>query len=184
MALTAETLFVNPDYLRRITSLNGSVDESFIVPAVIVAQDKVLQAYLGTDLMTKLKAEAASGSPDAVYINLLDNYVRKVVAWWTMCELMPTLYVKINNGSLAIRTAENTTSITADDLHREVERARDNAEFYTERLVKHLMNNSQLYPEYTTNSGGDMLPQTETYNQNGMTISGRSDTELKRYLFS
>ena len=42
MGLTAEVLFVNPDYLKRITNLNGSVEDSYIVPSVIVVQDKYL----------------------------------------------------------------------------------------------------------------------------------------------
>ena len=40
MALTAEVLFVNPDYLKRITQLNGGVEEAVMVPAIILAQDK------------------------------------------------------------------------------------------------------------------------------------------------
>jgi hypothetical protein len=102
---------------------------------------------------------------------LVDEYIRKTVAWWTMVDLIPSLYVKIDNGGLVIRMAENTTPISPADLHREVERARQNAQFYTERLVSYLCQNSSLYPEYSTNSGSDMRPIIETYNQNGMTYS-------------
>jgi len=55
MGLTAEVLFVNPDYLKRITNLNGSVEDAYIVPSVIIAQDKYIQQYLGTDLLNALK---------------------------------------------------------------------------------------------------------------------------------
>ena len=184
MGLTAEILFVNPDYLKRLTNLNGSIEDSYIVPSVIVVQDKILQAYLGTDLLNKLKAEVSGGTLTGVYETLMDEYVRKATAWWVMVDLVPSLYVKIDNGGLVIRSAENTSPISGDDLHREIERARQNAQFYTERLVRYLSNNSNLYPEYSTNSGGDMLPRTDTYNQNGMTVSGVGDLELKTYLFS
>jgi len=184
MGLTAEVLFVNPDYLKRITNLNGSVEDSYIVPSVIVVQDKYIQQYLGTDLLNALKTYVTSGSFPANYENLLDNYVRKCTAWWTMVDLIPSLYVKIDNGGLVIRSAENTTAISPDDLHREVERARMNAQFYTERLVAYLMQNGSLFSEYSTNTADDMNPIIATYDQNGMSISGGTATALRKYLYS
>ena len=73
MALTAEVLFVNPDYLKRITQLNGAVEEAVMVPAIILAQDKYLQQYLGTDLLNKLKSDVAGSGPSGVYETLLDD---------------------------------------------------------------------------------------------------------------
>ncbi len=185
MALSAEVLFVNPDYLKRITQLNGGVEEAVMVPAIILAQDKYLQQYLGTDLLNKLKSDVSGGTLTGNYEILVDSYVRKATAWWSMVELMPNLYVKLDNGGLVIRTAENTAAIGPDDLHREVENARQNAQFYTTRMVEYLCNNSNLFPEYSTNSGADMLPQRTAYYQNGMTISGgydQVDPDLARRL--
>jgi len=184
MSLTAEVLFVNPDYLKRLTNLNGSVEDSYVIPSVIIVQDKIIQQYLGTDLLNKLKSDVSGGSLTGNYETLMDDYVRKAVAWWTMVDLIPSLYTKIDNGGLVIRSAENTTPISPQDLHRETERARMNAQFYTERLVTYLCNNSSLFLEYSTNSAGEMTPITETYNQSGMTISGGEATALKTYLFS
>ena len=171
MALTPEILFVNPDYLKRITNLNGSIEDSYVIPSVIIVQDKILQQYLGTDLMNALLTHIKNSTLAGDNLTLVDDYVRKCVAWWTMVDLIPSLYVKIDNGGLVIRMAENTSPISPAHLHREVERARQNAQFYTERLVSYLCQNSDLYPEYSTNTGSDMSPITETYNQNGMTYS-------------
>jgi len=174
MALTAEVLFVNPDYIKRITNINGSLEDAYLVPSIILAQDKYLQLYLGTDLLNKLKSDVSGGTLAGDYATLMDSYVRKACLWWTMVELIPSLYVKMDNGSLVIRTSEDTTSISQADLHREVERARQNAQFYTFRLYDYLCNNSSLFPEYTSNTGADMLPQPADYYQSGMSISGNS----------
>lgn len=186
MALTQEVLFINPDYLKRLTQINGAVEDSVIVPAVILAQDKYLQQFLGTDLLEKLKTDVSGATLTAPYVILLDQYVRKVTTWWTMVELLPNLYVKLDNGGLVIRTAENTSAISPDDLHREIENARQNAQFYTSRMVEYLCNNTSSFPEYSSNSGGDMLPEKNVYFQNGMTIStgNGQDPDLARYLFS
>ena len=70
-----------------------------------------------------------------------------------MVELIPSLYVKMDNGSLVLRVSEDTQTITPDDLHREVERARQNAQFYTYRMYQYLCNNSSLFPEYSFEHG-------------------------------
>ena len=186
MALTAEVLFVNPDYMKRITQLNGGVEEATMVPAIILAQDKYMQQYLGTDLLNKLKADIAASGPAGDYATLLDTYVRKATAWWAMVEMLPNLFVQLDNGGLVIRTAENTTAISEDDLHREVEQARQNAQFYTTRLVDYLRQNSGAFPEYNSNSANDMSPETQVYYQNGMTISGTAgeiNPTLADYLY-
>jgi hypothetical protein len=162
---------VNPDYIKRITNINASVEDSYLVPSIILAQDKYIQLYLGTDLLEKLKSDIAAGTVAGDYATLLDSYVRKATLWWTMVDLMPSLYVKIDNGGLVIRTSEDTATISPNDLHRETERARTNAQFYTFRLYRYLCNNSSLFPEYATNTGADMLPQPADYYQSGMSIS-------------
>jgi hypothetical protein len=186
MALTAEVLFVNPDYMKRLTQLNGSVEDRVMAPAIILAQDKYLQQYLGTDLLNKLKADVQAGTVTGNYATLLDNYVRKATVWWAMLELIPNLYVKLDNGGLVIRTSDATAPISDSDLHREMENARQNAQFYTTRMVEYLCNNSSLFPEYSSNSENDMLPQKTVYYQNGLTIStghNQMDPDLARYLF-
>lgn len=186
MALTAEVLFVNPDYMKRLTQLNGGVEDSVMVPSIILAQDKYLQQYLGTDLLDKLKSDISSGTLSGVYETLVDDYVRKSTVWWAMVEMLPNLYVQLDNGGMIIRTAENTAPITEADLHREIEKARQNAQFYTIRMVEYLLQNSGSFPEYSSNSGNDMLPETQVYYQNGMTISGGGDVmnpTLADYLF-
>lgn len=186
MALTAEVLFVNPDYIKRLTQVNGGVEDSVMVPAIILAQDKHLQNYLGTDLLDKLKSDIAGSGPTGDYATLLDDYVRKATVWWSMVEMLPNLYVKLDNGGLVIRVSDDTQAISESDLHREVENARQNAQFYTTRMVEYLCNNSSLFPEYNSNSGAEMSPEQQVYYQNGMTISGghdRIDPDLARKIF-
>jgi hypothetical protein len=119
-----------------------------------------------------LKSDISGSTLSGDYETLMDSYVRKATLWWTMVELIPSLYVKMDNGSLVLRVSEDTNAISPDDLHREVERARQNAQFYSYRLYDYLCHNSGLFPEYTSNTGSDMLPQPADYYQSGMSISG------------
>ena len=172
MSLTAEVLFINPDYFKRVTQLSGTIDESWFVPSIILAQDKYLQIYLGTALYEKLKTEVTQvGGPVDPYLTLLDTYVRKVTAWWSMVELIPNLNVQIDNGGLVVRTSENTVSITPNDLNTQVSRARNSAQFYSKQMYRYLCDNTALYPEYSSNTGYQITPEPVLYNQNGFGIT-------------
>jgi hypothetical protein len=171
----AEVLFVNPNYLKRVTQLNGAVDENYISQAVILAQDKNVQIYLGSDLYDALRTKISGGTLAGNYLTLVENYVRKATAWWTMVELMPSLYVKIDNGGLVIRSSENTTAISQTDYHWELERMRQNANFYTQQMYLYLCQNSSLFPEYSTNLYNRICAQPFRYYQSGLSISGSWD---------
>ena len=77
----AEVLFVNPNYLKRVTQLNGAVDENYISQAVILAQDKNVQIYLGSDLYDALRTKISGGTLAGNYLTLVESYVRKATAW-------------------------------------------------------------------------------------------------------
>ena len=171
MAITAEVLLINADYMKRYSHLNGSVEEAYIRPQIMLAQDKYVQSYLGTDLLNRLKDDVMNGTLAGVYDTLLNDYVRKMCLWWTMVEMIPHLYVRLDNGGLAIRTSEDTTPVSKADLDREMNLSRDNAQFYTERLIDYLCVNSTSFPEYTSNVSPDMKPERSTYYDSGLEIS-------------
>jgi len=179
-----EVLFISPNYLKRTTMLNGGVDENYISQAVLIAQDKTLQLYLGSDLYDALRTKIAGNTLAGAYQTLVETYARKALAWWTMVELLPTLHVKIDNGGLVIRSSDNTSAITPDDLHREIERCRQNANFYTAQMHKYLCHNTASIPEYTTNLQNRICAQPFVYYQSGLTFSrgsGRYTQNLELY---
>tara|TARA_R110002050_G_scaffold251519_1_gene389744 strand:- start:72 stop:599 length:528 start_codon:yes stop_codon:yes gene_type:complete len=171
MSLTAEVLFINADYLKRFTHVNGSVEEAYIQPSVMLAQDKYIQSFLGTDLFNKLKTDIAASSLAGDYITLMNSHVRRVTLWWTMLELVPRMHVRLDNGGLVIRVSEDSQPITKGDLNRELDLARQNAQFYTDRMIDYLCENSSLFPEYSSNSADDIKPEKKAYYVAGMEIS-------------
>ena len=84
MSLQAEVLFVNPDYIKRITNINGSIEDAYLIPSIILSQDKYIQLYLGTDLLEKLKSDISGAGLSGDYATLMNDYVRKSTLWWTM----------------------------------------------------------------------------------------------------
>ena len=171
----AEVLFINGDYMKRYSHLNGSVEEAYMVSHIMLAQDKFVQSFLGTRLFEKLKTDIAGGTLAGNYETLVEDHVRKVTLWWSMVEMVPHMYVRLDNGGLVIRTSEDATPITKADLNREINGARNNAQFYTERMIDYLCNNTSLFPEYNQASGDEMIAEKKAYFQSGMEISKGRD---------
>jgi len=165
MAIATEVLLLNEDMYKAWTPLNGAVDPNLMRPHIILAQDKYLETYLGTDLYVKIKTDSAAGTIAGVYLTLLDTYIRKVILWWTMVEALPSLHVKVDNGTIAIRTSEDTTSISQTELQQFINKARDNAQMYTQKMVDYLCANSSSFPEYSSNTFPDKFPKTDVYGQ-------------------
>ena len=171
MALEPEILFINSDYIKRYTNLNNSVQDDVIKPAVVVAQDKYVQEYLGTDLYNKILADIEASTLTGNYLSLVNDYVLKVAMWWTMVELLPNLETQVDNGGLFTRISEDAQPSDNQNVYSLRSMARDNAQFYTKRMVAYMCENSTLFPEYNSNSGSDMHPNKDPYSQNGIQYS-------------
>jgi hypothetical protein len=164
MNLPAEIQLISADYLKKVTQVNGSVDDNFIRPFITTAQDLHLERYLGTDLMEYIKDNRTSLAGD--YLELYQKHIVKVLAWWTVVELTPHLYVKLDNGTLVIRTSEETTPITENDFTRMVENSRQKATAYTDKMVRWLCNNR--LDEYYTNTHEKQRPVRAVSRVNGL----------------
>lgn len=164
MNLPAEIQLISADYLKKVTQVNGSVDDNFIRPFITTAQDLHLERYLGTDLIEYIKENRTTLTGD--YLVLYQKHIVKVLAWWTLVELIPNLYVKLDNGTLVIRTSEDTSSISESDFTRTVENARMKATAYTDKMVRWLCNNR--LPEYYSNTDEKQRPVRAVSRVNGM----------------
>lgn len=176
MPITPEVLFIDEHYLKKYTQINEAVDTNLIRPAIYLAQDKYLQLWLGTDLYNKIKTDISNNTLAGVYATLLDQYILKPTVWWTMVELYPSLVYKHDNGNLVSRQSENTTAISKTELDKLMDMARDNANWYTQRLVDYLCNNASSYPEYRSNTYPDISPLKKVNRQSSVIFSeGRTE---------
>tara|TARA_R110001592_G_scaffold267670_1_gene533726 strand:+ start:109 stop:375 length:267 start_codon:yes stop_codon:yes gene_type:complete len=57
---------------------------------------------------------------------------------------------------------EQGTSASHDDIQRLIDGATDMAEFYRQRLIDYLQDNTSSFPEYSSNTDG-MSPTTRNY---------------------
>tara|TARA_R110000851_G_scaffold200119_1_gene351270 strand:+ start:2094 stop:2669 length:576 start_codon:yes stop_codon:yes gene_type:complete len=169
----AYVLFISEDKLKDSTAINMNIDVQFLLPYVRIAQKKYVETKLGSNLFEAIQGMISGGTignvANANYKTLLDDYVADMLVHYAFYEVLPFLRYKVQNNNVVSKTAENSTPLTrteAQDLRSEIS---NTAQFYTERLVDYLCNNSSLFPEYSTNTGADVSPDSNAYYQ-GMNL--------------
>ena len=156
-------LFVNEDKLKNSTAINYNVDTAFLLPFLKIAQDKHLQMILGTRLYNKISTDINGRNLDGVYKTLVDDYVQDCLVHYALVEALPFISYQIKNGSITQKNSENGNAASREDVNYLVQKERDTAEFYGQRIVEYLCFNSSLFPEYTTNTDDEIEPIKNAY---------------------
>ena len=169
----AYVLFISEEKLKESTAINLNVDVDLLLPYVRQAQKLYVETKLGTDLTQKLKDLITAGTIGNVgneaYKTLLDDYVGDMLPNWAFYHAVPFLRFKIENGNIYSKTSETGTALSETEAQHLREEVRNTAEYYTERLIDYITNNTSSFPEYNTNSGADVNPDQNAY-YNGMNL--------------
>tara|TARA_R100000808_G_C2148575_1_gene156736 strand:+ start:847 stop:1422 length:576 start_codon:yes stop_codon:yes gene_type:complete len=166
-------LFISEEKLKESTAINLNVDVDLLLPYVRQAQKLYVETKLGTDLTQKLKDLIVAGTIGNVgneaYKTLLDDYIGDMLPNWAFFHAVPFLRFKIENGNIYSKTSETGTALSETEAQHLREEVRNTAEYYTERLIDYIRNNTSSFPEYSTNSGADVSPDSNAY-YNGMNL--------------
>jgi hypothetical protein len=94
------------------------------------------------------------------YNNLLVNYIKQMLIHWAMVEYLPFAAYTIANKGVYKHNSENATNVEKNEIDFLIEKERSIAQHYTERFIEHISFNNDKFPEYNSNSNGDMYPDT------------------------
>ena len=162
-------LFISEIKLKESTAINLNVDVNLLLPYVRQAQKLYVEPKLGTDLVTKLKNEITAGTLAGAYKTLVDDYIADMLPNWAFYHAVPFLRFKIENGNIYSKTSETGTALSTEESQHLREEVRNTAEYYTERMIEYVTNNTSSFPEYSTNTGADVSPDRNAY-YNGMNL--------------
>tara|TARA_R110000824_G_scaffold331474_1_gene518146 strand:+ start:588 stop:1175 length:588 start_codon:yes stop_codon:yes gene_type:complete len=161
---TTTGLFISTKRLKDQTPLTGSVDDKLLVPMIKLAQDKHILTALGTDLYDELlNLIILNYTMTADQLTLIQEYIQPCLVQYSFAESLPTLRVRFVNHATTIMSSEQSTAASYEDLKPIMNAAINNAQFYRQRLVDYLCENSTLFPKYLTNTGADLSPETRNY---------------------
>lgn len=153
----AKALLIGRKEMVRYTPISGNIDTDKIIQYIEIAQDVHIQQLLGTDLLEKVQADIVANNLTAPY-DKVAALVKPVLAQYAFIEFLPFSIYTVGNKGVFKHTAENAVDISHNEMVALKEAARDTAQFYARRLQDYLCANSELYPEYTSNTEEDINP--------------------------
>ena len=169
----AYVLLISEQKLKDSTAINLNVSTSLLLPYVLQAQTLYIEPKLGTQLYEHIKGLIQAGTigdaGNVAYKTLLDDYISFVLVNYSFYHAIPYLRFKIENGNIYSKTSETGTALTTEESQSLREEISNTAQYYTERLIEYIRNNTSLFPEYSTNSGADVNPDKNAY-YNGMNL--------------
>ena len=158
------TLYISSTRLKKDSAIGGSVSDDLVMPYILLAQDMNILPILGTDLDNKLKSEIQAGTLAGAYKTLVETYIQPALVQFAFVSLVPYLRLRfVNNAVVVMGATDQSSSATYEDLKPVMDTATDAAEFYRQRCIDYLRNNSSSFTEYTSNTGADLDPTTRNY---------------------
>ena len=158
------TLYISATRLKKDTAIGGSVDDNIIMPYILLAQDMNILPVIGTDLDNKLKSDIQGGTLTGAYQTLVEDYIQVALVQFSFSQLIPYLRLRFTNSAVVVMGAtEQSSSATYEDLKPLMDTAENAGEFYRQRLIDYLRNNTSSFPEYSSNTGADLDPTANNY---------------------
>ena len=158
------TLYISSTRLKKDSAIGGSVSDDLVMPYILLAQDMHILPILGTDLDAKLKSEIQAGTLAGDYKTLVETYIQPALVQYAFTQLIPFLRLRfVNNAVVVMGATDQSSSASYDDLKPVMDTATDAAEFYRQRCIDYLRNNTSSFSEYSSNTGADLDPTTNNY---------------------
>lgn len=164
--MASRVLFISCNRLKQDTAMGGSVEDDLLRPHILMAQTKYILPVLGTDLYNALQTKIAGKTVGTgAYQTLLQDYVQPALVHYAFAVALPFIRVRVSNHHVGIMTSEQSSPASIQDVRQLTNASLDVANFSRERLIDYLLHNQADFPEYTSNSGADLVPQTRNYTQ-------------------
>jgi hypothetical protein len=158
----AYALFINRNDIIKNTPLQGAIDADALLPFVRTAQDKYLKNLLGTILFDYLQAQILAntvGNLSVYYQDLLDDYVKNALMWYSCVEYIPFSSVQFKSNGSVKQQSEQGIAPSKSEIDYLLAKAMNNADYYALRLQNYLIAYSNNIPQYLQSIGN----QTQIY---------------------
>jgi len=160
----AEALLITRKDIVKFTAMNGNIDTDKFIQYVKIAQDKHIENYLGTDLLEAIKTKITGSTLTGDYLTLVNEWVKPCLIHWSMVEFLPFSSYTIANKGVFKHTSENAESASKEEIDYLLEKERNTAQYYTERLIEYLSFNApSKFPEYYTNTNEEVHPDKDIF---------------------
>jgi len=141
-------LFLSAQFIKENTAIDGNVDEKYLNITIADAQRMHILPLLGTALYNEINDGIVAGTTTANNASLLTNYIQDALKYWVLVESLDIATYKITNKAVVKKNSDNSQPIQESETIRLMDRNKEKAEFFSQRLTNYLWANASttLYP--------------------------------------
>lgn len=138
-------LFISEDFIKTNSGLNDNLFGKSLLPAIREAQDIYLQQIIGETLYKKLIGLVDEGTigddENALYKELLDEYIRSYMLYQTIVQVIPVTNVKLSNYGTTLSDDQYLVNLSQGDAELIEKHYSILADFYARRLQEFILDN-------------------------------------------
>jgi hypothetical protein len=166
--MSKNILFISTDTIKERTGIATNLDPKLIFPDILYAQDAYILPALGTALYNKLQTGIECGTLNCDEETLLNTYITPCLVHYVLSEIPMGISYQFYNKGVVRKSGDNQTEPSASELTDVANRYQARAEFYKQRLIKYLKQESQAsakFPEYINPGTGvdTIVPDNQGY---------------------
>lgn len=160
--------FITENYLKTNTPITANVDVTDVTPYVATQAQLRIMPILGTTFFNYMLDvyNNQTANPDE---ETLIKFIQPIVAWRSAEDAVFGLTYQLKNKGLQTQNGDFSSSVSQREVAFGMEHYAQKAAFFEERLIKYLIKNKALYPEFIseTNKDTDLRPMIECHGCTG-----------------
>jgi hypothetical protein len=154
--------FITETYLKTNTPITANVDVTDVTPYIATQAQLRVMPILGTLFYNYLLAayNAQSLNPDE---ETLVGFIQPVIAWRSAEDAVFGLTYQLKNKGLQTQFGDFSASVGRSEVAFGMEHYAQKASFFEQRLIRYLVANRDLFPEFTdpANRDTDLRPMID-----------------------
>lgn len=165
-------LFISSTDVKNNTAIEKNVEDTRLKQAILHAQNIHIQEITGSawydSLAGKRTEEQTWTGLTASEETFIESYLNFALREFALYEYLFDANFNISNQSIEKQSATNSVSAELEEVKMLAERARSRADFYRERCLKFLCDNSELFPLYD-DSNQNLYPNRNSFGAGNIT---------------
>jgi len=151
--------FITETYLKVNTPITANVDVTDVTPYIATQAALRVQPILGTTFYNYLLTQYNNAALNPDEINLVE-FIQPVIAWRSAEDAVFGLTYQLKNKGLQTQSGDYSASVSRNEVAFGMEHYAQKASFFEQRLIRWLLVNRNLFPQFisTTNQDTDLRP--------------------------
>jgi hypothetical protein len=160
--------FITENYLKTNTPITANVDVTDVTPYIATQAQLRIMPILGTTFFNYMLNvyNTQTANPDE---ETLIKFIQPIVAWRSAEDAVFGLTYQLKNKGLQTQNGDFSSSVSQREVAFGMEHYAQKASFFEQRLIRYLLKNKNLFPEFISeeNRDTDLRPMIDCHGCSG-----------------